>query len=122
MWFRPNAGLVFLRDCLIAKRRFTKPWFRETDFFLKNTKLAFGRNHGFAKPWFRPWFPKFLKFPVLGFGNITKNSSVYRGGACAACTPFFRTSFISHPPLFSLPSEPLPCALMNSYFIINYQQ
>ena len=21
-------------------------------------------NHGFAKPWFRPWFPKFLKFPV----------------------------------------------------------
>ena len=55
---------MFLRDCLIAKRRFTKPWFRETDFFLKNTKLAFGRNHGFAKPWFRPWFPKFLKFPV----------------------------------------------------------
>ena len=35
------------------------------NFFLKNTKLAFGQNHGFAKPWFRPWFPKSLKFPVL---------------------------------------------------------
>ena len=28
---------VFLRDCLIVKRLFTKPWFRETDFFLKDT-------------------------------------------------------------------------------------
>ena len=31
-------------------------------------------------------------------------------------------SFPPHTPPFSLPSEPLPCALMNSYFIINYQQ
>ena len=46
---------------------------KQADFFLKNTKLAFGRNNGFTKPWFRPWFPKFLKFPV--WGGIKKRST-----------------------------------------------
>ena len=48
------------------KRRFTKPWFGETDFFFKKTKPAFGRNHDFVKPWFGKLAPHFFKFPLQG--------------------------------------------------------
>ena len=55
-----------LKKGSLVKRRFTKPWFREMDFFFKKTKQAFGRNDDFMKPLFRCLFPKLFKFPVLG--------------------------------------------------------
>ena len=55
-----------LKKGSLVKRRFTKPWFREMDFFFKKTKLAYGRNHDFVKPWFRKLASHFFKFPVQG--------------------------------------------------------
>ena len=61
---------------------------------------------------------------TLNQSRIYYIQGVFRGNACAACTTlFFALPFLfAPPPLIPLPSEPLPCALMNSYFIINYQQ
>ena len=65
---------VYLKELIIMKRRFTKPWFRETDFFLKNTKLAFGQNHGFVRG-----FQKNMENYVLGFFIKNIVSLIYLG-------------------------------------------
>ena len=64
----------------------------------------------------QPNFSNMVLHNKTSFGLVY--TVAYTGGClCCAAHPLFFA-----PPLFSLPSEPLPCALMNSYFIINYQQ